>query len=399
MSLQDTPRASRLHIGIFGKRNSGKSSVLNALTGQAIAVTSDTPGTTTDPVYKSMEIHGLGPVVWIDTAGYDDEGELGALRVEKTAEALEKTDIALLLLGEMPDEADQEWVSRLKASHTPVIPVVSKMDILPPEEAARQLQAAEELVGTPAVAISSETKAGIDVLRSRLIRALPEDFEPASILGDLVSEGDSVLLVMPQDIQAPKGRLILPQVQTLRELLDRKCVATCCTTDRLKETLSTLKAPPKLIITDSQVFRIVYDQKPAESALTSFSVLMAGYKGDLKTFVEGASAIDSLTEQSRVLIAESCTHAPMSEDIGRVKIPAMLRKRFGQGLQVDVVSGVDFPADLTPYDLIIHCGGCMFNRKYVLSRIEKARGQGVPITNYGVTIAYLSGILQDVVMP
>lgn len=399
MSLQDTPRASRLHIGIFGKRNSGKSSVLNALTGQEIAVTSDVAGTTTDPVYKSMEIHGLGPVVWMDTAGYDDVGNLGMLRVEKTAQALEKTDIAMLVFGAMPDALDAEWVSRLKASHTPVIPVVSKMDILPPEEVVARLKAAEELVGTSAVAISNTTKVGIDVLRSRLIRSLPEDFEPVSILGNLVSEGDSVLLVMPQDIQAPKGRLILPQVQTLRELLDRKCAATCCTTDCLQTTLETLKMPPKLIITDSQVFRTVYDQKPPESALTSFSVLMAGYKGDLKTFVEGASAIDSLTEQSRVLIAEACTHAPMSEDIGRVKIPAMLRKRFGAGLQVDVVSGVDFPADLTPYDLIIHCGGCMFNRKYVLSRIEKARGQGVPITNYGVTIAYLSGILKDVAMP
>ncbi len=399
MSLQDTPRASRLHIGIFGKRNSGKSSVLNALTGQAIAVTSDTPGTTTDPVYKSMEIHGLGPVVWIDTAGYDDVGELGALRVEKTAEALEKTDIALLLLGEMPDETDREWVSRLEASHTPVIPVVSKMDILPPEEVTRRLEAAETMANAPAIAVSSKDGTGVEALRSRLIRTLPEDFESVSILGDLVATGDSVLLVMPQDIQAPKGRLILPQVQTLRELLDRKCTATCCTTDRLEATLEALKMPPKLIITDSQVFRVVYDLKPAESALTSFSVLMAGYKGDLKTFVEGAAAIDHLKADSRVLIAEACTHAPMSEDIGRVKIPAMLRKRFGQELQVDVVNGVDFPGDLTPYDLIIHCGGCMFNRKYVLSRVEKARGQGVPITNYGVAIAYLNGILKDVVMP
>ncbi|MBP3392506.1 MAG: [FeFe] hydrogenase H-cluster maturation GTPase HydF [Clostridia bacterium] len=399
MSLQDTPRASRLHIGIFGKRNSGKSSILNALTGQDIAVTSDTPGTTTDPVYKSMEIHGLGPVVWIDTAGYDDVGDLGALRVEKTAEALAKTDIALLLLGEMPDATDKVWMSRLKASHTPIIPVVSKMDILPSEEVKRRLEAAEGMVGVPALAISSKDGTGIEALRNRLIRALPEDFEPVSILGDLVTAGDSVLLVMPQDIQAPKGRLILPQVQTLRELLDRKCTATCCTTDRLEATLAALKMPPKLIITDSQVFRTVYDLKPAESALTSFSVLMAGYKGDLKTFVEGAAAVDGLTATSRVLIAEACTHAPMSEDIGRVKIPAMLKKRFGADLQVDVVSGVDFPADLTPYDLIIHCGGCMFNRKYVLSRIEKAREQRVPITNYGVVIAYLNGILKDVVMP
>ena len=261
------------------------------------------------------------------------------------------------------------------------------------------MEAAEGMVGAPALAISSKDGTGIETLRNRLIRALPEDFEPVSILGDLVTAGDSVLLVMPQDIQAPKGRLILPQVQTLRELLDRKCTATCCTTDQLEATLATLKMPPKLIITDSQVFRTVYDLKPAESALTSFSVLMAGYKGDLKTFVEGAAAVDGLTATSRVLIAEACTHAPMSEDIGRVKIPAMLRKRFGADLQVDVVSGVDFPADLTPYDLIIHCGGCMFNRKYVLSRIEKAREQRVPITNYGVVIAYLNGILKDVVMP
>lgn len=399
MSLQDTPRASRLHIGIFGKRNSGKSSVLNALTGQEIAVTSDVAGTTTDPVYKSMEIHGLGPVVWIDTAGFDDEGDLGRLRVEKTREALEKTDIALMIFSDIPDEIYGEWVARLKALHIPVIPVVNKIDILP-EDATKAISAAvETLVGVPPVPVCSTRKEGLLELRTRLIRAIPEDFEPVSILGNLVSEGDSVLLVMPQDIQAPKGRLILPQVQTLRELLDRKCAATCCTTDKLKETLALLKTPPKLIITDSQVFRFVHDAKPVESRLTSFSVLMAGYKGDLQAFVQGAAAIDSLKETSRVLIAEACTHAPMSEDIGRVKIPAMLKKRFGMGLQVDVVSGTDFPEDLTSYDLIIHCGGCMFNRKYVLSRIERARIQGVPITNYGVTIAYLCGILNDVAMP
>ncbi len=399
MSLQDTPRASRLHIGIFGKRNSGKSSILNALTGQAIAVTSNIAGTTTDPVYKSMEIHGIGPVVWMDTAGFDDEGALGQLRVEKTTEALEKTDIALLVFADQPDAVEESWVARLKTSHTPVIPVVNKTDILPAETVTEMAAAVEALVGTPPVLVSAQAQTGLADLRVRLIRAIPEDFEPVSILGDLVSAGDSVLLVMPQDIQAPKGRLILPQVQTLRELLDRKCVATCCTTDQLQSALGALQMPPKLIITDSQAFRTVYDGKPAESALTSFSVLMAGYKGDLKTFVAGAAAIDGLTEQSRVLIAEACTHAPLTEDIGRVKIPAMLRKKFGAGLQVEVVSGTDFPTDLTPYDLIIHCGGCMFNRKYVLSRIERAQGQGVPITNYGVTIAYLSGILSHVAMP
>jgi [FeFe] hydrogenase H-cluster maturation GTPase HydF len=251
----------------------------------------------------------------------------------------------------------------------------------------------------PVIPVSTITHEGIDLLRDQLIRSLPADFESESITGNLVKEGDVVLLVMPQDIQAPKGRLILPQVQVIRELLDKKCVVQCVTTDKLDEGLAALANPPKLIITDSQVFRTVFDKKPKSSMLTSFSVLLAGYKGDLQYFVESAYAIESLTEESKVLIAEACTHAPLEEDVGRVKIPAMLRKRFGNNLHVDVVGGNDFPSDLSDYNLIIHCGACMFNRKHVLSRIDKARKAGIPMTNYGVTIAYLSGILDDVSLP
>lgn len=394
MSLQDTPRSNRLHIGIFGKRNSGKSSLMNALTNQKIAVVSDIAGTTTDPVYKSMELHGIGPCVFIDTAGFDDTGDIGALRVSQTKKAMEKTDLALILFCAAPDDEELRWVEQLKQSHIPIIAVVNKIDILSDPE--KILHAVAQTCGIPAIPVSARTGEGVARIREEIIRALPSDFENESITGDLAAAGDVVLLVMPQDIQAPKGRLILPQVQVLRELLDKKCIVLSATTDQLENALLTLKSPPKLIITDSQVFKTVYDKKPAESMLTSFSVLMAGYKGDLVHFMEGAGAIDRLTERSKVLIAEACTHAPLAEDIGREKIPRLLRKRVGEGLRVDIVSGSDFPQELTCYDLIIHCGACMFNRKYVLTRIEKAKKAGVPISNYGVVLAYLSGILDKI---
>ena len=247
--------------------------------------------------------------------------------------------------------------------------------------------------------VSALRKEGLETLRQAILEKLPEDFGRSSILGGLVSAGDSVLLVMPQDAQAPKGRLILPQTQTLRELLDRQCIVHCCTLEGLSSMLRNLSEPPHLIITDSQVFRKVYEQKPVDSRLTSFSILMAGYKGDIRQFVEGASAIACLHSRSRVLIAEACTHAPLSEDIGRVRIPSLLRARLGAELHVDVVAGRDFPEDLSSYDLVIHCGACMFNRKLVMHRLEKARSQHVPMTNYGVAIAYLNGILNDVVLP
>lgn len=392
--LLNTPKANRLHIGFFGKRNSGKSSLINAFTGQNVSIVSFVAGTTTDPVYKAMEIHGLGACVIIDTAGFDDVGELGEIRVEKTKLAAEKTDIAVITFCGDDIAKELQWVNYFKQRNTPVLPVLTKADLSEGLDDFAETVRAE--TGINPIIVSAKTGQGIDKLKNGLVRLMPADFEAESILRDLVSENDSVLLVMPQDIQAPKGRLILPQVQTIRELLDKKCIVTSTATDKLDEALSCLKQPPKLIITDSQVFDIVYSKKPKGSLLTSFSVLFAAYKGDIDSYVKGAKAIDSLQENSKVLIAECCTHAPLAEDIGREKIPKLLRKRVGEGLTVDIVSGTDFPTDLTDYDLIIQCGACMFNRKYVLSRIGRANEQNVPITNYGIAIAYIKGILDKV---
>ena len=403
MNLVHTPNANRLHIALFGKRNSGKSSLINALTGQDTALVSDTPGTTTDSVQKAMEIHGIGPCLFIDTPGFDDEGELGNRRIERTWKAVEKTDIALLLCagggsaeetGEPDFTEELHWLEQLKAKNIPTILLINKADIR--KNTASLAIRIKETFGSQPIPVSAKEKTGVELIRQAILEKLPEDFDQQSITGSLVTEGDLVLLVMPQDIQAPKGRLILPQVQTMRELLDKKCLIMSCTTDKLQETLQALSRPPKLIITDSQVFKTVYEQKPEESRLTSFSVLFAGYKGDIRYYVKSASAIGSLTESSRVLIAEACTHAPLSEDIGRVKLTHLLRKRIGEKLSIDIVAGTDFPQDLTPYSLVIHCGACMFNRKYVLSRIERARLQNVPMTNYGVAIAFLNGILNQI---
>lgn len=424
MSLNATPSANRLHIGIFGKVNSGKSSFLNAFTGQEISIVSDVAGTTTDVVTKAMEIAPLGPCVFIDTAGFDDTTQLGEARVERTRQAAEKCDMAILVISmkeyevqykswkksgrEEPLEelTEKEWYLYFKEKKLPVVIVINTFGEPDSEEAVQLFREASyhltEQIRTFAtelpIFVDAKTGEEMEVVKEALVRQMPENFELPFITGDLVGEDDTVMLVMPQDAQAPKGRLILPQVQTIRELLDKKCIVISVTPDKMKKALIQELKPPKLIITDSQVFQEVYENKPEESMLTSFSVLFAAYKGDLPYYVEGAKAIDSLTADSRVLIAECCTHAPLTEDIGRVKIPNMLRKRFGAEMKVDIVSGTDFPNDLRDYDLIIQCGGCMFNRRYVMSRIERAKAQEIPMTNYGVTIAHLTGILDKITM-
>lgn len=397
MSLNETPRANRLHIGIYGKRNSGKSSLINAITGHETALVSEFAGTTTDPVFKSLEIQGIGPCVLIDTAGFDDQGAIGELRVEMTKRALDKTDMALVVFDDDPQlEQEKAWIAQLKKRNIPIIPVLNKADIL--SESSIVMQHIESEIGIKPILVSAKEKTGLQQIRTSILRNLPEDYDNKTITGELVKEGDLVLLVMPQDIQAPKGRLILPQVQTIRELLDKRCLIMSATTDKLDEALGAMARPPEVIITDSQAFKTVYDKKPEASKLTSFSVLFAGYKGDLDYYTLSASAIESLTEGSKVLIAEACTHAPLEEDIGREKIPALLRQKIGPGLTIDFVRGSDFPEDLKTYDLVIQCGACMFNRKMVLSRIEKAASQGVPMSNYGVVIAHLSGILDKISM-
>lgn len=399
--LNEVPNANRLYIGIFGKTNSGKSSLLNIITGQSTSIVSDVAGTTTDVVYKAMEINPLGPCVLMDTAGLEDNTSLGAQRLEKTQLAMDKADMAIIVFpadGRQDFASELQLLARFRQKNIPVLCLIN--DFSDNKEAVVDLQArlAERLKDSKIKAVVADcSHAGkIDELRMALASLMPEDFDTEYITGRLVSEDDVVLLVMPQDIQAPKRRLILPQVQTIRELLDRKCLVISATADKYQRALSQLKTAPKLIITDSQVFKYVYEHKPAESRLTSFSVLFAAYKGDLAYYIEGAKHIDSLTENSKVLIAECCTHAPLQEDIGRVKIPALLRKRFGAKLQVDVVSGTDFPENLSAYDLIIQCGGCMFNRQFIMTRIEKARAEAVPMTNYGITIAYLTGILDKI---
>ncbi|MBQ3465992.1 MAG: [Firmicutes bacterium] len=424
--MNRTPKANRLHIGIFGRRNAGKSSLINALTGQNLAIVSDTPGTTADPVYKSMELHPIGPVVFIDTAGFDDEGELGELRVAKTASVISRADLAIVVIdgtdpisnegdsskkGTDPTfDCERTWIGRLREANVPTIIAVNKWDILNEEERLKAINTATDFDDTVAIPVSAETGAGIDALRKAIQDALPEEYMQEKLLGDMLEDGSLVLLVMPQDIQAPKGRLILPQVQTIRELLDRKCQVMSTTADGLADALAALSRAPDLIITDSQCFGDVYAQKPEASALTSFSILMAASKGDINVFVEGASAIDKAlagiktsaadkpADPFRVLIAEACTHVPLNEDIGTVKIPRLLHETFGDSVTITSVRGNDFPAadELTQYDLIIHCGACMFNRRHVMNRIAAAQKAGVPITNYGIFLAKMAGILDKV---
>lgn len=388
-----TPRANRMHIAIFGKRNSGKSSLINAITGQEIALVSEVAGTTTDPVYKSMELLPIGPVRIIDTAGLDDKGLIGELRIKKTKEVMDKTDLALLVFNALDEDVtlEKEWYKELKERKIPVIGVINKID-----EKSPDTKLFTDQFDIPFVEVSAKDKINIGKLKEAIQIHAPADFERKVIVGDILNSKDTVVLVAPQDIQAPKGRLILPQVQVIRDILDHDAMALTVKDSELKDILQILNKKPDLVITDSQMFAKVNEIIPEDIPLTSFSILMARYKGDLDTLIKGAETIDKLKSGDKVLIAESCTHHPLKGDIGREKIPNWLKERTGAELDITINAGFDFPEDLTPYKLIIHCGACMFNRREMITRMIRAQAQDVPMTNYGVAIAYMNGILKRV---
>lgn len=392
--MQDTPKSNRLHIAIFGRRNAGKSSLINAITGQEIALVSNVAGTTTDPVYKTMELLPLGPVVLIDTAGLDDSGEIGELRVKKTKEVMDKTDLAILLFtsGESDFSLEKEWYVELKQRNIPVIGVINKIDTL--DHAKFPM---EEAFNIPFVKVSAKDKTNIGKLKEAIQTYSPLDFERETILGDIVKPKDIVILVAPQDLQAPKGRLILPQVQVLRDLLDNDTLALTVKDTELEDLLTALNKKPDLVITDSQVFNKVNNIIQRDIPLTSFSILMARYKGDLDILVKGAKAINHLKPGDKILIAEACTHHALKNDIGREKLPKWLSEKAGGNLDIKIMAGIDFPENLTQYKLVVHCGACMFNRKQFLARLIRASEQGVPITNYGIAIAELNGMLNRVI--
>jgi [FeFe] hydrogenase H-cluster maturation GTPase HydF len=396
-TLNQTPRGSRLHIAIFGRRNAGKSSLINALTNQNIAIVSDVPGTTTDPVYKSMEILPIGPVVIIDTAGIDDIGDLGILRIEKAYNVLAKTDLLLLVIdpSKEVDSHELEVINKAKESNVSVIGVLNKIDLFP--------QASPEAVSAklniPVVPVSAVSRTGMDELKLSMIKLAPKDWMSSTIIGDLISPGDTVVLVVPIDLAAPKGRLILPQVQTIRDILDHDAMALVVKERELKAAIGNLKKNPQLVVTDSQAFLKVAADTPPDVPMTSFSILFARHKGNLISLVEGAKAIENLVPGDKVLIAEACTHHRVEDDIGTVKIPRWLRQAVGGSLDFKWVSGHELPPDIKDYKLIIHCGACMINRKEMLHRLMMAQQAGVPMVNYGVLIAHVLGILKRALAP
>lgn len=396
--MEATPRGIRPHLALFGRRNVGKSSLINALAQQPLAIVSDTPGTTTDPVYKNMELLPFGPVVLIDTPGLDDVGTLGMQRVEASRAVLKKTDLALVVLEPLSElhPVERELLELLKSGRTPFLVIVNKSDTGTCPESLRKTLA--EFGANPHL-VSARENIGIQDLRGKGIQEKLKDFDTGTIVGDLVQPGDTVLLVVPIDLAAPKGRLILPQVQTIRDLLDADCISIICKERELRAAIDGLRRPPALVVTDSQAFLKVAADVPRGVPFTSFSVLFARYKGDLNAFVSGIRAMNTLPPDARILIAESCTHHQVADDIGRVKIPRWMRQVYGGGLQFTFAQGITFPEDLASYHLVVHCGACMNNRRAVLERIAACQAAGVPITNYGLMIAHLHGVLEEALKP
>lgn len=396
--MQNTPRGMRLHIGIFGRRNAGKSSILNKLTKQDISIVSDIAGTTTDPVEKAMELLPVGPVLFVDTAGIDDEGSLGEMRIQKTRKIFDRVDLAIIVCDK-PDWSDYEYglFGEFKTRNIPVIAVFNKIDL---DYAENNDFHKIKNLGLEPVFVSATENSGIKELKEKIINSAPEEFmNPVSIVSDLVPAGEIAVLVVPIDFEAPKGRLILPQVQTIRDLLDNDSMVMVVKERELREAIDRLKKPPALVVTDSQAFLKVSADVQKEIKLTSFSILFARFKGELNEFIKGALAIDKLKTGDKVLICESCTHHAIGDDIGRVKIPRWLTQYVGGKLEFEHYAGHDFPENIKDYKLIIHCGACMTNRREILSRIMKANEAGVPITNYGLTIAYSLGIFERALEP
>ena len=398
-SLNQTPQGERVHIALFGRRNVGKSSLINALTGQEVSIVSAVKGTTTDPVYKAMELLPLGPVVIIDTPGIDDEGDLGELRVRRARDVLNKTDVALLVLEAEHGlgACEREILALARAKGIPLFAIFNKTDLAMPSQA--QIQEASAAAGAPALAVSCATLEGVEDLCLTLAKAVPEEADKLRLVGDLLCPADVVVLVTPIDAAAPKGRLILPQQQVIRDILEADAIAVVTKEFELRETLASLTKTPRLVITDSQVFAKVSADTPRAVPLTSFSILFARYKGDLHTLVRGAKAVDSLKDGDRILVAEACTHHRQSDDIGTVKIPRWLRQHTGKQLVFEHTSGMKYPRDLSQYALLIHCGACMLNRREMHYRIRQAEAAGVPIVNYGVLIAAIQGILARCLEP
>ena len=389
--MSDTARSNRFHIGVFGRRNTGKSSLVNAIAKQQVSIVSDVAGTTTDVVWKNIELPGVGAAIIADTAGYDDEGVLGGMRVKRTIQVAQRVDLALIIVSGNPHDAtfEIEWIEMFRKATIPSLILFGRCD----ESDSETIELWRQKLTRNILPVSAKNMTGINVLLKQIADIYKKDDNFEDITEGLVEKGDTVVLVMPQDAQAPKGRLIQPQVITLRNLLDKHCLALCCAPEELEQMLGNLSSPPSLIITDSQVFAQVKALTPPQTKLTSFSVLMARYKGDIEVFRAAADVLVNLPSNARILIAEACSHIPQNEDIGRVKLPRMLRKRLGEDITIDIVGGNDFPDDLTPYDIIIHCGACMFTRRHVMSRIRRANAQHIPITNYGITISYCLGIL------